>query len=95
VPVIFNYIAFVINLLGFAIAIGLAALFDRLEPNAICFLAGLAISMLDIGYRLRLGERRLFHPEHGGHIYFVPSWIIGLLITSMALALELLTLRRG
>ncbi len=51
-------------------------------------LAGLVMVILDEGYRLytqiadfgTIGFRFWFHPEYGGHVWFVPVWLLGIVI---------------
>ena len=54
-----------------------------------CIVAGGMFLAGDGGYRLshfkEEGWRRIFLPATGGHLYFIPCWVIGLLIFSYVL----------
>jgi hypothetical protein len=39
--------------------------------------AGVLMVAFDLHYRMKVGESSLLHPRRGGHIMFVPIWIIG------------------
>jgi hypothetical protein len=34
----------------------------------------------DLVYRFRWGGRRLLHHLHGGHLYFIPMWVLGVVL---------------
>lgn len=66
-----------------------AILANRIAPESFAgatFLGlGLAWIAADIFYRFKWGQRRLFHPRHGGHLYYIPMWILGLLSLCLVL----------
>ena len=43
-------------------------------------LCGMILLVWDLAYRATLGNRKLFSPSSGGHIFFIPCWILGLLL---------------
>jgi hypothetical protein len=45
------------------------------------FLAlGVVFLVEDVVYRFRCGGRRWIHHLHGGHLYFIPMWVLGVLL---------------
>src|SRR6185503_20757482 len=40
---------------------------------------GVAWCVGDLVYRFKWGGGRLFHSLHGGHLYYVPMWVWGLI----------------
>ena len=63
--------------LGIALAVGhFAGTFDE-GPLMIVF-GPLCIGM-DVAFRFRRPERRWFHPDTGGSVFFIPLWVLGIL----------------
>ncbi|HWE94710.1 MAG TPA: hypothetical protein VG269_12165 [Tepidisphaeraceae bacterium] len=76
------------------IAIVAAGCVAALVSNRLCppglsgstFLAlGLTWCVADVFYRFKWGSRRFLHHHHGGHLYFIPMWALGLLFLYMGL----------
>jgi hypothetical protein len=38
---------------------------------------GSLMVLLDLWYRMKVGEGSLLHPRRGGHVCFIPVWVIG------------------
>ena len=41
-------------------------------------IAGPLCIAIDVIYRLRQPERRWFHPDKGGSLFFIPLWLLGI-----------------
>jgi hypothetical protein len=81
--IVFNFIGIGI----FMASAMLAGLFTALLAKTGCSVvavraigmagAGVFMIAMDILYRMKTGEGSLLHPRRGGHIMFIPLWIIG------------------
>jgi hypothetical protein len=74
--VIFNIAGLVILLAGFGSIYVLAFLFPKSEWNPL-YLIVLVWIGLDLLYRASFPEFRFFDPDQGGHIFYVPLWVLG------------------
>jgi hypothetical protein len=74
--VIFNIAGGVILLAGFGSIYVLAFLFPKSEWNPL-YLTVLVWIGLDLLYRASFSEFRFFDPDQGGHIFYVPLWVLG------------------
>jgi hypothetical protein len=74
--VIFNIAGLVILLAGFGSMYVLAFLSPKREWNPL-YLIVLVWIGLDLLYRASFSEFRFFDPDHGGHIFYVPLWVLG------------------
>ena len=66
----------------FGIAFGLAmASFSR-NASLSLLVGALVVLAFDLGGRLRDGENTpaVLHPDAGAHVWFIPLWIIGLIV---------------
>jgi hypothetical protein len=43
----------------------------------------------DLVYRARVGGRHWFHPHCGGHIGFLPVWVVGIMVIVLILVIEM------
>lgn len=86
--VFFNWIGFGMLSVSFALGFGLGALFGIPEGGAM-LLGGLLALLADALYRhlwfRNSGSRKYFMPKYGGHIIFIPVWILGLIWMFMGL----------
>lgn len=42
-------------------------------------IAGALIALIDLAYRAKYHDRRWFAPDHGGSLFLLPAWTIGIL----------------
>lgn len=77
-PVITNLIAFGMVLASCSIGLVITLLVG-LKPIEIYMVifAGPIVTMMDLHYRRRYGNKQFFASTAGGHIYFIPMWIMG------------------
>jgi hypothetical protein len=75
--IVFNLIGAGILLLGIIIGSSVAYLFGDKSGATLSVVEGLIAMVLDVLYRRKRGGS-LFHPRWGGHVFFIPVWIIGL-----------------
>src|SRR5918993_3280603 len=75
-----NIPAFLSLVAAFAAAYGARALFlDTLSDGAfLALIAGFAIAV-DLVVRAHSEDFSLFHVKHGGHVLFIPVWVLGVL----------------
>ena len=73
---IFNIAGLVILLAGFGSIYVLAFVFPKSEWNPLYFIVLVWIG-LDLLYRASFREFRFFDPDQGGHIFYVPLWVLG------------------
>jgi hypothetical protein len=81
--IIFNFIGAGIMLAGILVGSLVAHLFGDKSGAPSLVLEGLIITTLDLLYRKKAGGGSLIHPRMGGHVMFIPAWLIGagLLVT--------------
>ena len=75
-------------ILGYAVGFGFQALSGSGDGIAL-LLMGLVTVAADLIYRwmnAQPGARTFISPRQGGHILFIPAWIIGALIVLMGVA---------
>jgi len=76
--IIMNWKGFVIAIAGLGIAFGLRAA-GLLDTTPALLLMGLLFIVLDLVARRPEEAKELFGLEDGGHFFFVPMWIIGII----------------
>lgn len=76
--IIFNLIGAGILILAFAIGAGATFLLGAKTDAPTMLVGGLVALVLDLIYRMGVGEQSLLHPRRGGHVFFIPAWVIGL-----------------
>lgn len=76
--IIFNLIGAGILILAFAVGAGVAHLFGAKTEAPMVVVGGLLTLVLDLIYRMDKGEGSLLHPRRGGHVFFIPAWVLGL-----------------
>lgn len=76
--IIFNLIGAGILIFAFAIGAGAAFLLGAKTDAPTMVVGGLVALVLDLIYRMGVGEQSLLHPRRGGHVFFIPAWVIGL-----------------
>lgn len=74
----FNLAGFLILLFGFALAFMGAAGFGRTDWPLILVIAGIIISVLDLGYRYSQTPKYWFDANRGGMLFFLPIWFFGI-----------------
>src|SRR5205807_3369441 len=72
--IIFNWVGVGIFLLSALVAAPFALLLGKTGTMLAC---GIAMSALDLGYRMKFGEGQILHPRRGGAFYYIPVWILG------------------
>jgi hypothetical protein len=81
VIIIFNWIGAGIlvlaMLIGGVLASGFAMFFGKAALQLAMACSGVVVIILDLLYRFKAGEGNLLHPRRGGHVFFIPVWIIG------------------
>lgn len=78
--VIYNMIALGWVVLGLAAGVILnLLLFGSINSDRMLFFGGPFIILADMLYRIRVGEGKWFSPNSGGHIFYIPMWIVGIL----------------
>jgi hypothetical protein len=83
-----NHLAFFMVLVGYPAGVGLALLLGQPNPaNAGFVFGGPIITYLDMRYRRKVGQRHWFHPHRGGHLMFIPVWILGVIWIILGLLL--------
>ena len=79
--IIFNWIGAGIILLsmviGGVLASGLVIFFGAAALPLSMAAGGIIVIILDLLYRYKAGEGDLLHPRKGGHVFFIPVWILG------------------
>lgn len=76
--IIFNFIGAGILIAGIGVGYLVTFIFGQKAAVPAVISEGLVLMALDVLYRMKTGEGSLFHPRRGGHISFIPVWIIGL-----------------
>jgi hypothetical protein len=71
-----------IAIAGIACVVTLIVVAARLSDVAgLPFLSlGAVFLICDLVYRFKWGGRRLLHHLHGGHLYFIPMWVLGVVL---------------
>jgi hypothetical protein len=64
--------------LAFAAAFGVGYLVGTSEEGSLMILAGPLCTVMDSSFRMRKAERRWFHPDAGGNLFFIPIWLLGI-----------------
>jgi hypothetical protein len=84
---IYNINAFVSVLGGFVG--GAAALsFGLSQPVSVCFGFGVAAAVdLFVRYKSHDLEGAIWHPDAGGHLWFIPMWICSIVGAGIAIAM--------
>ncbi len=79
--IIFNWIGAGIIILsmviGGVLASGFAMFFGKAALPLSMACSGVIVIILDLLYRYKAGEGNLLHPRRGGHVFFIPVWIVG------------------
>ena len=75
--IIFNFIGAGILIVAFALGCAIGYALDA-KTGAPVLGIGLIAMALDLYYRWKVRGGEWFHPRRGGHISFIPVWIIGL-----------------
>ncbi len=77
---VYNVKGLVVVLLGVGLGIGLS-LSPTTKPFAV-FAAIIAAMLIDVWMRLRSEDhdRPMIHPDAGGHIWFAPLWVVGIVL---------------
>jgi len=75
--IVFNWIGAGILLSGFAAGTLISLALHTKSGLPFTLVAGLLVVALDLLYRLKIGEGCFFHPRRGGHVFFIPAWILG------------------
>jgi hypothetical protein len=76
--IIFNFIGAGILIAGIGVGYLVTMTFGQKAAVPAVILEGLVLVALDLIYRMKREDGSLFHPRRGGHISFIPVWIIGL-----------------
>jgi hypothetical protein len=76
--IIFNFIGAGILIAGIGAGALVTYVFGDKTGAASILVEGLVVVALDLLYRSKAEGRSLLHPRRGGHICFIPAWIIGL-----------------
>ena len=66
----------VIVSLGTALGLRVAGYID---PQPALIMMGALLFVIDVAIRRPQGAKDLFHPDDGGHFFFIPMWIIGII----------------
>jgi hypothetical protein len=79
---IFNFIGLGITGVGVLLMVGIIAIEKSQTMAAVAFVVwGLWMIGMDLLYRKRIQKgfqnKVLFHPKAGGHLFFIPLWILG------------------
>jgi len=69
--------AIVVCMCGILVGMGLAESMHASEVVANCG-GALTASILDLLFRVKVGDNQLLDPREGGHIFFVPVWMWGI-----------------
>src|SRR5262245_46877619 len=88
--IIFNWPGILMVAIAFAIAFGIGHLAGNSAEGPLMIIAGPLCVTMDLVYRLRHRERRWFHPNRGGALFFIPVWILGIiwLVLGVAYAIQ-------
>ena len=88
--IIFNLIGAGVLILALGVGAGVGYLFGAKTEAPTMLVGGLLALVLDLIYRMDKGEGCLLHPRRGGHVCFIPAWVLGLgLLMTGALYLAL------
>jgi hypothetical protein len=88
--IIFNLIGAGVLILALGVGAGVGYLFGAKTEVPTMLVGGLLALVLDLVYRMDKGEGSLLHPRRGGHVFFIPAWVLGLgLLMTGALHLAL------
>lgn len=87
---IFNLPRILICAVAFGIAFGVGQVVGITAEGPLMIIAGPLCAALDLAYRFRHPERRWFHPNFGGALFFIPVWIFGgiWLVAGIAYAIQ-------
>ncbi len=73
-----NWTGAIMFAIAFGIAVGLGHLVGLTAEGPMMIMAGPPCLGMDLAYRARYGGKRLFHPECGGSLFFLPVWVLGI-----------------
>lgn len=76
--ILYNLIGAGILILAVGVGVGVGYLFHAKTETPAMMVAGLLALSLDVIYRMDKGEGSLLHPRRGGHVFFIPAWVVGL-----------------
>lgn len=72
---------------GVLVGVAVAAL-PLSVGGAALFACGSLWVVADVAYRWKRGGRSFFAPSRGGQLYFVPVWVLGLLLLGLGVAVR-------
>src|SRR5579862_3321117 len=75
--IIFNFIGAGILIAAVVLGSSVAYMFGDKSGGPSILVEGLVAIALDVLYRTKREEGSLIHPRKGGHVCFIPVWIIG------------------
>src|SRR4051812_28944183 len=76
--IIFNWPGILMAAIAFGIAFGVGRLAGISAEGPLMIIAGPLCAAMDLVYRFRHPDRRWFHPNWGGALFFIPVWILGI-----------------
>ena len=65
-------------MLALGIGFGVGCLFGAKTDAPTMLVGGILALVFDLIYRMDKGDGSLLHPRRGGHVFFIPAWVIGL-----------------
>ncbi|MFM9961441.1 MAG: hypothetical protein ACKV2Q_09460 [Planctomycetaceae bacterium] len=85
--VIFNTNGLLCGVVALITALAISSLTHSLPFSALC--AGVAVIAFDINMRRKNSEvsAPIVHPNAGGHIWFIPAWILGTAVVVVGIAM--------
>ncbi|HEV7671402.1 MAG TPA: hypothetical protein VGS22_23025 [Thermoanaerobaculia bacterium] len=83
--IIFNFIGIGMVAIGFGVAFGIGSLLGLTAEGPLMMIAGPLLLVLDLGYRAKKQPPNWFHPRSGGHLFWLPVWIWGLIWSALGL----------
>jgi hypothetical protein len=76
--IIYNYPGIIMGAIAFGIAFGVGHLTGISDEGPLMIMAAPLCIALDLFYRFKSPDRRWIHPDHGGSLFFVPVWVMGI-----------------
>jgi len=73
-----NLKGFLNGIISLGIVLGLRFK-EIIDPTPAAILLGALLLIIDLAIRQPQEVKDLFHPDNGGHFFFIPVWIIGIL----------------
>ncbi len=79
-----NKLAFGTTICALTVGFGAVIVFGLERTEWALIVAAPLITITDLVYRWFIGKRDLLDPDKGGHVAFIPHWLIGIILGGIA-----------